>query len=430
MSVLTRVRRGLAAVLLALPLQAFATYVFNTVDYPGAVFTEVWGINGSGQIVGTASLDNVNFFAFRYSGGVFTTLPAAAYPNVSALGINDAGVVAGSANMVPGPELSFVFNAGSYAFFSHPGWANTEARAISNSNLVTGFSYDTLGASSIGWIYNPLTSAFTDINILGSFLTIAQGINAAGQVVGSATGLPGGAHAFLRDPGGTVTLFQIGTAPTRARSINDSGLIAGWMTVGGVNQSFVGTSAGFETLMVSGSSSTFAEGLNNAGQVSGIYITTSAGVDTFHGFIATPASMPTGTTSGGAYTFSVAVIPNFPIFIDPKVSVGFDYSIGKGDPRFATVRLPIGIGDNLYRVKAGGKKFALAGGDLLDFRANGFPNGVTDFRVTCIDVDAALDPANAQAFPTELTFVAAGTFTGTMKPLTRDASHNESPQCE
>jgi hypothetical protein len=28
-----------------------------------------------------------------------------------------------------------------------------------------------------------------------------------------------------------------------------------------------------------------------------------------------------------------------------------------------------------------------------------------------------LDPANPQAFPTELTFVAAGMFTGTMKPI-------------
>ncbi len=29
-----------------------------------------------------------------------------------------------------------------------------------------------------------------------------------------------------------------------------------------------------------------------------------------------------------------------------------------------------------------------------------------------------LDPDNPQAFPTELTFMSAGVFTGTMKPLT------------
>lgn len=421
-----RIAATLAALLF--PLQCLATYVFNTVDYPGAVSTTVWGINSTGQIVGSASLDGTSVFSFRYSGGVFTVLPPTIY-QVGALGINDAGVIIGGANLDPGPEQGFIFNAGSYAFFTHPGWASTEARAISNSNLITGFSADAAFSTSIGWIYNPLAGTFTDISIPGSFLTIAQGINAAGQVVGSAI-LPGGTRAFLREPSGTLTLFQIGAAPTRARAINDNGLIAGWMTVGGVNQSFVATSGGFETLVAPGASSTFAEGLNNAGQVSGLYITTSGGVETTHGFIATPASMPTGTTSSGVYTFSVAVIPNFPIFIDPAVAIGFDYDIGRGDPRFATVRLPIGIGDNIYRVKVQGRKFTVAGGELLDFRTHGFPAGVAAFRVGCIDVGAGVDPANPQAFPTELTFMAAGTFTGTMKPIARSDAHGDMPQCD
>jgi hypothetical protein len=120
----------------------------------------------------------------------------------------------------------------------------------------------------------------------------------------------------------------------------------------------------------------------------------------------------------------VDVVPGVPVFIDPPVAVGYDYSIGKGDPRIATARLPIGIGDSLYRVKAQGRKFVVGGGELLDFRANGFPGGVTDFTVTCIETDAMLDPANPQAFPTELTFVGAGTFTGTMKPIARKRDYN------
>jgi hypothetical protein len=34
---------------------AFATYVFQALDYPGATFTDVRGINNYGQIVGYAS---------------------------------------------------------------------------------------------------------------------------------------------------------------------------------------------------------------------------------------------------------------------------------------------------------------------------------------------------------------------------------------
>jgi hypothetical protein len=380
--------------------------------------------------VGYASFDNVNFFSFYYQGGVFTALPPApASMRASALGVNDAGVIVGSASLTDlSPQQGFIFNAGTYAFFTHPGWDNSYARAISNSGIVTGFSQSADSTSSIGWIYNPFTSVFTDITVPGSFLVIAQGINAAGQVVGSAAGLPGGAQAFLREPGGALTLFQIGTAPTRARGINDVGLITGFITVGAVAQGFVGTSGGFETLMVPGSDATYPEGINNAGQVSGLYWT--GGGTVTHGFIATPVSMPTGTTSGGAYTFSVAVIPNFPIFIDPPVSVGFRYRIGKKNPLIASVRLPIGIGDSFYRLKVKGRKFTVAGGDLFDFRTHGFPKGVKAFVVGCIEVDAGLDPANPEAFPTELTFVAGGQFTGTMKPIVRDSERGDRKRCE
>lgn len=419
--------RILLAAACLLPAAATATYVYNTITYPGAVFTDVRGLNNDGRIVGYASIDGVNFFAFSYDAGVYTPLPATVFP-ISAHGVNDAGVIIGSANNGFGPTQGFLFNAGTYAFFSRPGWEHTFGRMISNSGLITGYSADSVTGASAGYIYNPFTSIYTDISPAGSLFTIAQGINAAGQVVGSAI-LPGsGPNAFLREPGGAITLFQIGSAPTRARGINDVGLITGFMNVGTVIQGFVGNSGGFQTLMVPGSDSTFPEAINNAGQVAGLYHT--GGGTVTHGFIATPASMPTGTTSSGAYTFSVAVIPNFPIFIDPPVAVGYDYATGKGDPNIASVRLPIGIGDGFYRVKVRGRKFTLAGGELLDFRANGFPDGVDAFRVGCIEVSAGLDPANPEAFPTELTFVAAGMFTGTMKPLTRNSAARGSGNCD
>jgi hypothetical protein len=107
------------------------------------------------------------------------------------------------------------------------------------------------------------------------------------------------------------------------------------------------------------------------------------------------------------------------IFIDPAVSLGFDYEIGIGNPKFASVQLPIGIGDSLYTLIVHGQAFGLAGGDTFDFAAHGFANGVAQFRVADIEASAGLDPSNAAAFPTGLTFTAAGTFTGTMTPLCR-----------
>ena len=107
-----------------------------------------------------------------------------------------------------------------------------------------------------------------------------------------------------------------------------------------------------------------------------------------------------------------------------------DYEIGTGDPKFASVQLPIGIGDSLYTLIVHGQAFALAGGDTFDFAAHGFANGVAQFRVADIEASAGLDPSNAAAFPTGLTFTTAGTFTGTMTPLCRSTplpDHAKSP---
>ena len=47
-----------------------------------------------------------------------------------------------------------------------------------------------------------------------------------------------------------------------------------------------------------------------------------------------------------------------------------------------------------------------------------FPvGGVSTFSVTGIDPSAALDPSDAGAFVTGLTFVSAGSFSGTMTPI-------------
>ena len=52
------------------------------------------------------------------------------------------------------------------------------------------------------------------------------------------------------------------------------------------------------------------------------------------------------------------------------------HEIGIGDPKFASVQLPIGIGDSLYTLIVHGQAFGLAGGDTFDFATHGFANGV------------------------------------------------------
>src|SRR3546814_14664822 len=100
----------------------------------------------------------------------------------------------------------------------------TYARAISADGLVTGYAEDDGFTLNRGFIYDPVTGSFTDIIAPGAVQVIAQGINDAHQVVGSAYGTA--VESFLRDPAtGALTLFQIEGRPPPARGIHNTRLL-------------------------------------------------------------------------------------------------------------------------------------------------------------------------------------------------------------
>jgi len=438
---------------------AFGDYVANRLDYVDpsnravANFTQLWSINNKGIALGAASFDGgLTAFSFVYdpATGNYVRLPLPpGFDGIttfaSPISINDAGVMTGTA-FEPTGSRGFTLKDGIFTFFSIPGWATTNARTIGNptaahpDGLVVGYVEDGVfvtSDSTNGFVYDPATAAFATLNT-PSFFTIAHGQNVLGQIVGGiisdGSSLAFGRWGFLFTPttgvdpllGGTVNYFRIDGMRTSARGINDNGLIAAAVhDARGATQTYVGTSSSFELVNVPGSTGplcpdsffppgTFPEHITNAGQVLG-QATDSACHQ--HGLIATPASLPTGTTRSGAHTFSVDVAASAPIFISAPTAIGYDYALGKNDPRFASVRLPLGIGNNKFILIARHKAFAVNAGQLFDFRAHGFKRGMKTFRVACIDPAARLDPVNSLAFPTELTFVEAGKFTGTQQPL-------------
>ena len=129
-------------------------------------------------------------------------------------------------------------------------------------------------------------------------------------------------------------------------------------------------------------------------------------------------------TIDGAYQFNFAVEAGVTYHIDPLVAVGYDYLTGAGDPNFRTVTLPNGIGDGLYDIWLwDGIGWWLvaddwASGATFDFGLA----GVDRFRITDIETSAGLDPADATAFVTSVTFTGAGQFTGTQTPITVDVA--------
>lgn len=118
---------------------------------------------------------------------------------------------------------------------------------------------------------------FTTLDVPGSFLTLASGINNSGQIVGY---YDEGVHGFLWSGGRFSTLDVPGFARTFATGINESGQIVGWSTniiisLGGVHlglpHGFLRNGGGYTTLDVPGSAQTVLQGINNASQIVGGY---------------------------------------------------------------------------------------------------------------------------------------------------------------
>jgi hypothetical protein len=130
-------------------------------------------------------------------------------------------------------------------------------------------------------------------------------------------------------------------------------------------------------------------------------------------YLPTPSINLDGTPS---YSFNITNVGGDTIFIDPLIAIGYDYAVGDGDPFFKTVVLPSGIGDDVYEIIVGDVSYIVNAGEVFDFTKY-ILAGVEAFRVMGIEISAGLDPFDATAFVTGLSFVGTGNFTGTMTPV-------------
>lgn len=142
-----------------------------------------------------------------------------------------------------------------------------------------------------------------------------------------------------------------------------------------------------------------------------------------------PIPTSSGLISDVLYHFNVGDVgPDAQTFIDPLVAIGYIYTTGAGDPNFKSVDAVTDVGDGIYALSVwDGTSWiladsSLAAGDVFDFTANGYSNGVSRFEITGIDPSAGLSPTDITAFVTGLTFMSEGSFTGTMEPIVAEVT--------
>jgi len=155
-------------------------------------YSEAYGINDSGQVVGWSDATNWQH-AFLYSNGTMTDLGTLGGRTSVAWDINDSGQAVGRAETAAEVDHAFLYSNGTMSDLGTPGDYQSGANAINDSGQVVGWAQTASGMH--GFLHSNGTR--TELGTLGGWSSWAFGINNSGQVVGTADTASGETHAFL-----------------------------------------------------------------------------------------------------------------------------------------------------------------------------------------------------------------------------------------
>jgi probable HAF family extracellular repeat protein len=271
---------SLAVLLLAIAPLALAQGTYTQIDFPSALYTEAYGIDSAGDIVGGYVDTSNHDHGFLLSGGVYTTIDDPDEPGAYAYGINDVGQIVGSTGY-----LSYVYDVQTQAF-TDISFPNTHyytfATGINNAGTIVG-TLTVNGRRTIGF---QLTNG-TYVEVIPQRATHAElgGISNLGVAVGNAGNATGNGN-FLYGQGG-FRLFSVPAHDPTANGINDLGEIVGWFVPSpNINsQGFAYQNGVFSEVAFPGSTQGAATSVNNSGNVVGTFFD-SSGLP--HGFTWTP----------------------------------------------------------------------------------------------------------------------------------------------
>jgi probable HAF family extracellular repeat protein len=236
----------LFAAILAGPVAALAQeYTVKDLGTLGGAEATPSAINASGEVVGySTTAGNVAEHAFLYSNGIMQDLGTLGGTNSYGLGINASGQVTGDSytttNIINPTQHAFLYSNGSMQDLGTlPGFASSRGEGINASGQVTG-SAGIAGPFQFqfylyGFLYsNGTMQSLENLDtILSSVASTGYGINANGQVTGSAFNQDHPAsYAFIYINGHFLDLNSLIPSRGAARytllsgqAINDSGQI-------------------------------------------------------------------------------------------------------------------------------------------------------------------------------------------------------------
>jgi probable HAF family extracellular repeat protein len=193
-------------------------------------YSEAWGINNLGQVVGWSYTNGGSFgvHAFLYTGKLVDLTPTS--DTAYATDINDAGQVTGYKTALGGYH-AFRWQGGAFVDFGVlPGFGDSFGWAINGAGVVSGSSATGSGNSE-RFVRSTAAGSLEDLGGVGEH-NVAQGINISGDVVGTA-GLSAKRAIRYTDAHGLQDLNtlidpSLGWVLLAANDINDAGQIVGY----------------------------------------------------------------------------------------------------------------------------------------------------------------------------------------------------------
>jgi uncharacterized membrane protein len=245
---------------------------FETLDFPGADFTTVFGINDRGDVVGIYRDRSGKTHGFARRGGMFTSIDFPGAEFTMARGIGPAGDVVGAYRLAGEPDENlhgFMLNQRSqFSRVDFPGHTSTIAvrllldggvigcyhdadqgasmrgmkiagsdfaaldrassmhtGATADGRTIVGFFTDAIAGRGRGYVLEG--AAFTPFDVPDSKSTSAQDVNVSNMIVGVYQDSAGRFHGFARQGGRYASIDVPDAVATRAMGVNGDGTIVG-----------------------------------------------------------------------------------------------------------------------------------------------------------------------------------------------------------
>ncbi len=294
---------ALGFAILAIGSAQAQSFNYASVDFPNSIRTRTWGINPGGVIVGDYRDVSGVSHGFLLSGGQYITvdvpgsligLPGALPTNLR--GINSAGDIVGVYVAPPGSVVGctiagappclrgFLLHGGTFSTVLYPGHEGSiPARITPNGDIYACYHDADLMGSMFGFARTG--RGFTSINVPASMHTGAT--PDGGTIVGlyaDLTMMPPVTHGYVLLSGSFRSFDVPGSTFTQAWDINPRGHIVGdFKDSVGMFHGFLRTGDRYTSIDFPAAAATHAQGINPGGAIVGMYTDTN---NVTHGFLA------------------------------------------------------------------------------------------------------------------------------------------------